>query len=380
MPFANSKAISLFSSWEKHSPKSSSYKQSLSEYSGFEELQISDGLLSRKQIKCEGELALYWINALRCIKDQDTQSAKQHLEKFPEEYLDIKSYGLALCAYIDSDYQTSKQLLMNALEAGASQLAVDMKFLMAKNLQKSGEFAQAYEMILEVLNYQCAAEILGCAAILAFKIDKLEESLYFADNALRLAPLQEEALLAKASCLCAKKDFEHARNQALMGVSLFSTNGQFWLLLSKTQLVRRQIDEAYSSINQALSYLPEEIGVWHIKGWCELLLGEISQAKSSFQKALNLNRNYSENHGGMAIVYAQLGDLKNADHCLQVALRLDRNCVSARYACSILARQHGNKAKSEELLQEVFELESHISGVTYKQLIGSQTLTHSAIS
>ena len=84
--------------------------------------------------------------------------------------------------------------------------------------------------------------------------------------------------------------------------------------------------------------MPGHVGSWHLLAWAELVTGEIDEAQRLFAHSLELDRNFSESHGGLASVAALRGDHAVAKREIEIANRLDGSCVSAKFAESVLKR------------------------------------------
>jgi Tfp pilus assembly protein PilF len=81
--------------------------------------------------------------------------------------------------------------------------------------------------------------------------------------------------------------------------------------------------------------MPTHIGTWHDLVWVQLLQGDLAAAEESFRRAVELDRNFSERHGGLAVVAAYKGNWAGAEELSKTALGLDPQSVSGRYAQSL---------------------------------------------
>ena len=94
--------------------------------------------------------------------------------------------------------------------------------------------------------------------------------------------------------------------------------------------------------------MPTHVGSWHVLAWAQLLSGELDAAEENFNRALDLDRNFAETHGGLASVAAIRGEKTKAEHLIDVALRLDQDCLSAKFAQSVLVGNAGDSAKARQ--------------------------------
>jgi Tfp pilus assembly protein PilF len=82
--------------------------------------------------------------------------------------------------------------------------------------------------------------------------------------------------------------------------------------------------------------MPSHVGTWHGQGWCELLQRRYASALDAFERALALDRNFAETHGGLAVVHARRGDRDAAMQAIERAMRLNKHGFAARYAQAVL--------------------------------------------
>ena len=115
--------------------------------------------------------------------------------------------------------------------------------------------------------------------------------------------------------------------------------------------------------------MSEHIGVWHIRAWCELLKGDFTQAETSFTQAMDIDRNFAENHGGLAIVAFHQGRFHEASHQAKLAEKLDKHNFSGRYATSLLLKRSGEEEKSEQSITQILSEDSHLDGFSHQALI-----------
>jgi Tfp pilus assembly protein PilF len=95
--------------------------------------------------------------------------------------------------------------------------------------------------------------------------------------------------------------------------------------------------------------MPDHIGTWHGLGWTALFLHDLAGAQAAFQHALELDRNFGESHGGMAVVLARTGQRAAAEEAVEIALRLDRHGMAAHYARAVLDGQADDSAQLQRL-------------------------------
>ncbi len=84
----------------------------------------------------------------------------------------------------------------------------------------------------------------------------------------------------------------------------------------------------------------------------ELFKDHLGSWIASFERAMDIDPNFAENHGGLAVIDIVEGDLESAERRCEIALRLDRRCFGGALAKSMLLDRVGKS----EAAQRVREL------------------------
>jgi len=112
--------------------------------------------------------------------------------------------------------------------------------------------------------------------------------------------------------------------------------------------------------------MPNHIGTWHVLAWTQLLLADIDAAELSYNKAFELDRNFADSHGGLALIHALKGQTDFAEQSIKRALRLNPDCATAMYAKSILLHDIGDTETSEKLVQKLIQQDPSMQGISPK--------------
>jgi Flp pilus assembly protein TadD len=115
--------------------------------------------------------------------------------------------------------------------------------------------------------------------------------------------------------------------------------------------------------------MPSHIGTWHLLGWSRILGRELDGARSAFDTALGLDRNFGESHGGMAVVLALQGQREQAEAAIERALGLDRDSLAARYAQMVLSGQTEDPERFRQLARRLMQTRQGAFGRTLSDLI-----------
>jgi Flp pilus assembly protein TadD len=89
--------------------------------------------------------------------------------------------------------------------------------------------------------------------------------------------------------------------------------------------------------------------------WCQLLLGNLAAAQTSYEQAFALDRGFGETHGGFAVLHALRGNVAEAEAAITRARRLDPNGRSAVYAQALLLLADGRDDEAAALVAPVLD-------------------------
>lgn len=96
------------------------------------------------------------------------------------------------------------------------------------------------------------------------------------------------------------------------------------------------------------------LGSWIASGWAYFMSGDNAKARSRFERALAIDANFAESHGGLAVVEIAEGHLEAAQRACDIALRLDRNCFAGALAKSLLLEQSGHPRSAQKVREAAF--------------------------
>ena len=162
-----------------------------------------------------------------------------------------------------------------------------------------------------------------------------------------------EAYVTQASLALAARDAVKARDLASAALQLNPDDGRSWSTYAFADLLAGEPALACSHFERALRTMPGHIGTWHGLGWSQVVQQQLTSAKTSFETALSLDRNFAESHGSLAVVHALEGDAESASFHIERALRLDPGSVTGRFAQSILRGEASNPQAFKRLAQHL---------------------------
>lgn len=180
-------------------------------------------------------------------------------------------------------------------------------------------------------------EAAGVLSLMAVDAGDFAAARAWADLALAGQPNSLEALTAHGALALAAKDARGALTALAQVVQARPQEGRAWSSMGVAHLLLQEADSAETEFLRATALMPGHIGSWHGLGWARLLRRDTGGAAAAFQHALELDRNFGESHGAVAIGLALAGQREDAERHIDLALRLDPASLSARFAQAVLS-------------------------------------------
>lgn len=287
------------------------------------------------------------------LRNQQYADAQLHFETAVANGLSLPQirYNLAFAQFQQGLYQQA----LNSLNAIAAEEAMthDMHLLLARCLHHLGQREAAIQVLQTLASDKPEAE--GLLALLLHELDRQEDALAAANRALATDPNQLEALLARASTFIEQDQFAAARQDLEYATQVHPHCGRAWSGLAQLDFRDFNFDHAQHALEKAVAEMPNHIGTWHMLAWLCIMKGDVAQAKSAFQRSYEIDRNFGETHGGLAVIAALEGQPKLAEEYIKRAKRLNPNGFAANYANMLLLEQQGKAEEAKALFNRVME-------------------------
>ncbi|HWW08335.1 hypothetical protein [Collimonas sp.] len=258
---------------------------------------------------------------------------KQQMEPQP-----AISHNLAFIAALRGDYQACfEELLPWTSKDPAVEVDPSIQTLWLKSLHHLSKLELALQWAEQrrALGKLTPAAI-GVASLIAIDADQTVKAKELADQALAAGDGSLEALLARAAVALAERDTTRAHQYLQQAMQRAPDNGRCWSTLGLAQMLDMDITTARQSLQKAVTLMPGHIGTWHSLGWACLVDKDIDAAQQAFEAAMQLDRNFGESHGALAIIAALRGQRTSAIEQIRRATGLDKNSLSAGYAQAVL--------------------------------------------
>ncbi|HEX8957610.1 MAG TPA: tetratricopeptide repeat protein, partial [Burkholderiaceae bacterium] len=277
-------------------------------------------------------------------------------------------YNLGYAHYLIGNYADARAALEPALpEAGKLPVIAPLYTLC---LQQLGESDAAITYAEERLRAAPDdAELQGVLALLYFDSQKnMEACRRYTTAALQKQPYHPMALVTASSLALMDEKPDEALALAERIVNRNPNDGRAWSCVGIAYFFRRDLKAAQQALERAVQTMPGHIGTWHLLAWAQLLQNDIDGAEASFNKARDLDRNFGETHGGLAVIAYLRGDKERAKSLAERARRLAPNSMSRHYLTLLQLQDSGNDAAVRQFLADNLKRKPSFKGDTLLDL------------
>ena len=245
-------------------------------------------------------------------------------------------FNLAFVKFRQHDYAAARDVLQPLI--GNPEAPAQTPSTLLRCYHHLGEFDQATALIgqLQKMNALDVTSM-GVASLMYFDANEVDKARGLSEATLKLDPHQTEALVARGTVALGERNVTGARKLLSHALDGNPNEGRVWSACAMASLLEGNYDRALTEYETAVSLLPNHIGTWHGKAWANIAKRDWAAAQKDFETALALDRNFSESHGGLAVVLAQQGRTEEAKASITRALKLDPQSLAARYAEAILS-------------------------------------------
>ncbi|MGJ7574291.1 tetratricopeptide repeat protein [Variovorax sp. RB2P76] len=259
--------------------------------------------------------------------------------------------------------------LLQPLAAQQLQQAPQSLALLLRCLHRQGAVDEALEVFARHADQDPSADAFGVASLLALDAGEMRRAWAWSARALERDPQQHEALVARGTTLLGRRDAEGAMACLNAALARHPLDGRTLSALAMARLLQSDFDAAHEAFVLAVKYMPLHIGTWLGLGWCEVFRRRMPAAQLAFENALDLDRNFGESHGGLAVVQALRGEAEEAQESIRRAHKLDPGGLSARYAQAVLSGDVADPAKFQAIVRDALGAHRDAEGRSLAELV-----------
>jgi len=200
-----------------------------------------------------------------------------------------------------------------------------------------------------------SSEAYGGLALVLLDKGMPEEAEQITLRALEINPDNWQALVVNGNLALDRQDLEMASDYFSKAARANPGSGRAWLGQGLLSMMTSDPGESIENLQKAVSFMPDHIGTRHALAWAQMLDGRLADAEITLDQSLELNRNFSETHGGKAVLSILIGDEEAAEREAKIATKLDENSFSGRFARSLIAANRGNSQGAEVILKQLLK-------------------------
>jgi len=307
-----------------------------------------------------------------------------------------------LAALQDGRHADAAAFFERLLEAGADEPALRFNLAWSRAMMKD------FEGALAVLD-EATARALPQAAMLHVQLlhdrYEFEEAAKLARVYVELHP-DHRGLMAAVSVLaldvedeelaarCAAKAGDHpdalttlgtlalGEDRATEALDLFDQalgrNRQVpraWIGRGLAKLLSGRSDSAPDDLDKGAEMFGDHLGSWIAAGWAHFVNRDLAASRARFETALELDPNFAESHGSLAVLDLLEGRTEEARQRSEVALRLDRQCYSAALARALLAARAGDQGGARRIYELALNTPVDAQGRTIAQALAKMGMS-----
>lgn len=211
------------------------------------------------------------------------------------------------------------------------------------------------------------AELMGVLSAVALDADDRA----LAGNFARRAGDTPTGLTTVGTLLLEENRCDAALNVFARAIAAQPSSGRAWVGQGLGLLGKGDAAAAAASIDRGAELFGDHLGSWIAAGWAYFVQHDYAASRMRFERALALDGNFAESHGGLAVLDVLSGDLENGERRIAIALRLDRRCFAAALARSLLLSERGDRSAAQRVRSIALDQPIGEDGRTIAQAIAS---------
>jgi tetratricopeptide (TPR) repeat protein len=251
-------------------------------------------------------------------------------------------FNLAWSKAMTEAYQEALDLLDDET-LPVSRSAPSLKIQMMHHLGLYDEALACGEKLAE--RFPDNEALMGSLATLALDAEQPELARLYAERA------GQNPEGSAALGILALGDHDVGRSMALFDQAIAKQPGnpRAWVGKGLSLLISGDGVAGAEAIDRGAEIFDTHLGSWIASGWAHFVNGDYKKARASFERALAADPNFSESHGGLAVLDIMEGRLDDARRNSEIALRLDKKCFGGALAKSLMLERSGHPQMAQKV-------------------------------
>lgn len=285
----------------------------------------------------------------------------------------VVRYNLAFAQLYAGDAQAAVDALAGFSESDWAQLPLAHKlFAQAAHHVDGDDLSRSISHLRQYLAVRADdAEARGLLALVCYDDGRSDEAEQQVLATLQRQPDEPNALLAQGSLALERQDRRQAAESLDAVLERQPQNGRAWSGRAFAHMLNLDFPAAQAAFLKAVEHMPDHIGTWHGLAWLQMLNNDLAGAQRSLDKAMELDRNFGDTHGSLAVIAALQGRSDDAKRMARRGRGLNPRSFSARYAESLLLAHGGEREKAAEIIKTLLTSSPIEGGQATSELVAA---------
>jgi tetratricopeptide (TPR) repeat protein len=212
--------------------------------------------------------------------------------------------------------------------------------LLLRTLHHTGDLSEALQIIEKLRPHEnIFIEIASIASAIALDFNRADYAREWSSIAIgsdRPENSKIEAFVVRASLLLGHGDISESRIFANRALTASPSEGRAYSVLGFIEFSIENFPLAEDFFKKSLQCNLTHIGTLLGLGWTQLFRESLAPAIASFNSAIDLDRNFGESYGSLAVAHALKGNRDIAREIARRGLKLDSRSLSSSFALAVL--------------------------------------------
>jgi tetratricopeptide (TPR) repeat protein len=271
-------------------------------------------------------------------------------------------FNLGLSLYYQQRWPEAEKCFANALSHGLA--TPECYAYLARCRHYAGDMVQAIKLCQQWVDTAHDAESRGYLALLQMDRGDIAEAARLAEDVLRSSPDNTNAALVVGTASIEAQEIARASEQFERILAREPENARAWLGVGLARLYQQQHTEAVAALEKASQLLPDSVGIRVTLGWATITTRDLERAEQTFRDALDIDHNFAEAHGGLAVALALQARVDEAREAIKRARGLDPHGFGAVFAQTVILKIQGKDKIATDILAGLLQQAPRPDGKT----------------
>ncbi|MEY8195175.1 MAG: tetratricopeptide repeat protein [Cycloclasticus sp.] len=276
-------------------------------------------------------------------------------------------HNLAICLFTHSDFERARQTFESLVDV--PEVSRSSEFYIASIDDTEDKPELALRRINRLLESGEELYLRGYRTVLLYTLGSVGEAVSEAKRVLADNSNNADAWSVMATLYTEQLKHDDAQRCLQKIIELAPGDARGWHGLGLIELQKRNMGEAISYFEKAISVLPDSSMMLMTLAWAHFCQQNYLAAEQTFNRVIKVNANFGEAWGGLACSLVPQNKIKEAGAASRKASALDKHGFSSLFAKSLLLKVKGKDEIASKLLESVLDQEVRQGGQKYIDLV-----------